>query len=392
MPWRDEKAVHEMVGSSPGLWRHRVVHTTGMVSKPTYPRLSVPSRPAIVAAAGVAVVGFVFYLAGPALTVFVVGTLVAVVLDPIVTWLTRRGLPRTMSAAVVVVVATLVTAATGLLVAIRVIAETTSFGAAVPGWIQRVREWYLNASMSTDLRALVDAAGRDMSRRVADVDLSAIALDLGSSAISLLLITFGLLPFFLFFVLADRPRRVRHLIAAIPSPWRRDIVAMGDIVIRSLTSYLRGEAMLMALLGVLTWAGLQGLAAAVDPRLGEFALFLAFLAAASELLPMIGPWIATAPAIAFAATVSPEATVAVGGLYLLIAIIEGQFLVPVIQGRQFSLHPIAVAVALVTGGAVMGLLGAIIALPVLAAGSEIFRYVFRRSTMPGPRRLPSRSH
>jgi predicted PurR-regulated permease PerM len=97
-----------------------------------------------------------------------------------------------------------------------------------------------------------------------------------------------------------------------------------------------------------------------------------------ELLPIIGPIIAAIPAVLLAATAGLEATVAALLLYVLIQQVENNVLVPKIQGDAVDLHPSAVMLALIVGGAIGGLLGAILALPVTAAGRDVFRYLFRR--------------
>jgi predicted PurR-regulated permease PerM len=320
------------------------------------------------------------YLAGGALSVFVVAGLVAVILDPAVTRLAARGLPRAVAAAGVVLALTLALLLAGVIIGAEVGDEAVAFIDAVPGWLDRSVAWYQGAPIPSHLRDVLDVLLANAVRQVGGTDLSGAALDLVSQAAGFVVVTFGLLPFLLFFLLSDRPRTVRRLVHALPIGWRGDLVAIGRIVLRAFSRYLRGEAVLIVLMAAVTWAGLLGLSASVDPRIGEFALLLALLAGFSELVPMLGPWIATVPAIAFAATLGPEPAIAVGALYLVIAIVEGQVLSPVIHGREFDIHPLIVGLAILTGGAVAGILGTIVALPVLAAGIEIFRYVFWRST------------
>jgi predicted PurR-regulated permease PerM len=352
-----------------------------------FPRIGLLSRPALVAAAGVAIVVWLLYLAGGAVSIFLIAALIAVILDPLVTRLTARGVPRAVAAAIVVLLVTLGLVLVTVIVGAEVADEALAFVAAAPGWLERSVSWYEGAPIPHALRDILDVLLANAAHGVAGANLSGAALDLASQALGFVLVTFGLLPFLLFFALSDRPRSVRRVVAAVPAPWRGDMVAIGRIVLRSFSRYLRGEALLMAVLAGVTWVGLVGVSTIVDPRIRDFALLLALLAGVSELVPMLGPWIATVPAVAFAATLSPEAAIAVAALYLVIAVVEGQLLSPVVHGREFDLHPITVGLALLTGGAVMGVLGTIVALPVLAAGLEIFAYVFRRSSgrLPSPR-------
>ena len=107
-------------------------------------------------------------------------------------------------------------------------------------------------------------------------------------------------------------------------------------------------------------------------------MFLAIVAGLLELLPIIGPIIAAIPAVLLAATVGLDAVVAALALYLVVQQVENTVLVPKIQGDAVELHPSIVIFALVIGGAMAGLLGAILSLPIAAAARNIYRYLYRR--------------
>jgi len=97
-----------------------------------------------------------------------------------------------------------------------------------------------------------------------------------------------------------------------------------------------------------------------------------------ELLPIIGPILAAIPAVLIAGTAGVEAASAALLLYLAIQQVENNLLVPKIQGQATDLHPSVVMLALIVGGTVGGLLGAILALPVTAAARDVYRYLFNR--------------
>jgi predicted PurR-regulated permease PerM len=142
--------------------------------------------------------------------------------------------------------------------------------------------------------------------------------------------------------------------------------------------WVRGQLILGLAVGIATFIGLLILAGIIDPVFGRFALLLALVAGILELLPIIGPIIAAIPAILIAATAGPQAVIAAVALYLIVQQLENNILVPKIQGDAVELHPSVVMFALVIGGAIAGLLGAILALPITAAGRDVYRYLFRR--------------
>ena len=106
-----------------------------------------------------------------------------------------------------------------------------------------------------------------------------------------------------------------------------------------------------------------------------------------ELVPIIGPIISAVPAVLLAATAGPVPVAAALGLYLLVQQVENNFLVPKIQGDAVELHPAIVMSAIIIGGSLAGLLGAILALPVTAAGRDVVRYLFRRMSPDEPEAL-----
>ena len=85
-----------------------------------------------------------------------------------------------------------------------------------------------------------------------------------------------------------------------------------------------------------------------------------------------------------AATAGPVPVAAALALYLLVQQVENNLLVPKIQGDAVELHPAIVMAAIIIGGSLAGLLGAILALPVTAAGRDVVRYLFRRMSPDDP--------
>jgi len=150
--------------------------------------------------------------------------------------------------------------------------------------------------------------------------------------------------------------------------------------------YVRSEGVIMVIVGVMTWAGLMLLSDAVNPAYAEFALFLGFIAMLGELIPTFGPIIALIPALLFSLSLGPEAIVATLVLYILIMFIEGQILVPNIQGHAVEVHPALVIILILCGVAVAGILGAIVVLPLAAIFRDVTVYAFRRAAglLPPP--------
>ena len=98
---------------------------------------------------------------------------------------------------------------------------------------------------------------------------------------------------------------------------------------------------------------------------------IALVAAVGETIPIVGPVIGGVTAVGVAITVSPKLAVMVGTYFLVLHQLEANILVPKIMERSVGVSPVAVLIALLFGGALWGLVGAILAIPTVAILSVI---------------------
>lgn len=124
-----------------------------------------------------------------------------------------------------------------------------------------------------------------------------------------------------------------------------------------LGAWLHGQLLLSAVVGILVYIGLVILGV-------EFALPLAIIAGLLEVVPVIGPIISAIPAILVGLTVSPLFAVLIGGLYLAVQQIENQIIVPQVMKRAVGLNPLLVILAVSVGGRLLGIAGALLAVPI----------------------------
>jgi predicted PurR-regulated permease PerM len=330
------------------------------------------------------VVAFLLYRGREALSPFVVGALLVYLLDPPVEWLSRRRLPRWIAVLVVyVVVLVLLVQALGIMTR-PLVEQVRAFADDLPSLLSRAEDFYRTIDMPPALRQAADGWLAQLTKGGGiDPGLFAPVVNLTAGFVSGL---FGylIIPVWAFYLLKDRPTLTRAFDRSLPSGWRYDVWEVIHEVERVFGQWVRAQLILGLTVGVATFVGLEILNFFVDPIFGRFALLLAVSAGILELLPIIGPIIAAVPAVLLAATAGPNAAVAALLLYLLVQQIENNVLVPKIQGDAVELHPSVVMLSLVIGGAIAGLLGAILALPITAAGRNVFRYLFRRMSATSP--------
>lgn len=141
-----------------------------------------------------------------------------------------------------------------------------------------------------------------------------------------------------------------------------------SLVNEKLGSWLQGQAILSLFIGLITWIALTLLGI-------PFALPLALLAGMLEVVPTLGPTLAAIPAVIVALTISPTMAVVVAATYILIQMLENQLLVPKIMERAVGLNPVIVIVGVSIGANLLGVVGALLAIPFISFCIVIYKAI-----------------
>ncbi|HET6381324.1 MAG TPA: AI-2E family transporter [candidate division Zixibacteria bacterium] len=328
----------------------------------------------------------IVWTARGALPAFFIGAALAFVLDPVVTFLQRRRVPRWAGVLVsYLVVIGLVWALVAY--AVPPIAEQTrefishlpELGAQLSSFQQAILDWYRSLPLPPDLRAMLDESIANANQAFVD----ALRGILGPAISTLLrtaafIVGLVIVPIWLFFVLKDREQLPGAVAGALPETWRPDAHNVMAILARVGGRWVRGQLLLGAAVFVATVIGLTILSFVGFSEFGRFTLVLALMAGVLEWLPNVGPVIAAIPAILIGLSISPAAAVAAAVLYTVIQQLENNLLVPKVLGDAVELHPAVMIFALLVGGALFGLPGAILAAPTVAIGRDLYRYTFER--------------
>ncbi len=343
--------------------------------------------------------GLVFWMARDSIRPFILGLLFVYLLDPPIRWLVAHGLRRTLAILVVYVVgiaaffAFLTVTLTPLLKEIiRFIEDFPKLAEQLDGQLQRLGDFYAHLQIPLAVRDWIDnlisGIGSGGGGGGGGADLSfLLPLIVGAGSLLGSLFAYLILPVWVAYLLKDKTTLVATFDRSLPEPWRFDTWAVIKTVERDFGQWVRGQIILGFAVGVATFVGLIFLSQLVDPIFGRYAVLLSVIAGVLELVPIIGPIISAVPAVLLAATVGPAAVLAALLLYLVVQQVENNFFVPKIQGDAVQLHPAAVVFAIIIGGSLAGLLGAILALPVTAAFRDVVRYLFRRLSPDEPEAL-----
>ncbi|MFL5669662.1 MAG: AI-2E family transporter [Chloroflexota bacterium] len=359
-----------------------------------------PLSPRVVVLIAAAVIaGLVLWMARDSIRPFILGLLFVYLLDPPVRWLVRRGIRRTFAILIVYVVGIvlfiefLALTLTPLVnEIIRFVNDFPKLADSLDLQLQRLGEFYARLQIPVALRDWIDSLiagiGKGGGGGGGGANLSfLLPLVTGASSLLGALFAYFILPVWVAYILNDKNTLVATFDRSLPKTWRFDTWAVIKTVERDFGQWVRGQILLGFAVGIATFVGLIVLSNVVDPIFGRYALLLSVIAGLFELVPIIGPIVSAVPAVLLAATVGPVAVLAALLLYFLVQQVENNFLVPKIQGNAVQLHPAAVVFAIIIGGSLAGLLGAILALPVTAAFRDVVRYLFRRLSPDEPEAL-----
>jgi predicted PurR-regulated permease PerM len=182
--------------------------------------------------------------------------------------------------------------------------------------------------------------------------------------------------------LATQPNFYRAGLIKLVPPQRRKIAAEAMLESeRALRLWLKGQAIAMVVVGLLTGLGLWFLGM-------PSALVLGLMAGLLEFIPFAGPIISAVPAVLLAAAVSPEMMLWVILLYLVVQQFEGNLLTPIVQQYAVDLPGAVLLFSLIAFGSLFGTLGVILAAPMAVVTMVLVKRLYVIETLDTPTPIP----
>lgn len=298
---------------------------------------------------------------------------IALGIDPVVRWLEARRVSRPL--AIIMVIAVLGLSVAGLLYWIvpRLISEIRALIAYLPVLIERTLrlEWVENIGGTLSGYLNLDELAAALTGFLSDpTNLTALGgglLSIGAGLIGG--ITGALFVFILtVYFTATLARTKRAAYRLVPASKRADFVDIAESTADSISRYLVGNFLLAVTNGLLS-AVFLSLIQAPGP------LLLAAIAALGSFVPMVGTLISSVVITAVCLTASPQTAVVAGIYYLLYMQVEAYILTPRIMDKAVKVPGSLVLVAVVAGGTLGGILGALVAVPLAASALIIVHKV-----------------
>lgn len=314
-----------------------------------------------------AAVGVLLYLLGPILSPFLFAAILAYMCHPLVDRLARRKVPRGLAAALVLLLLAMVTALLLVILLPLVVRQIRAVAEQVPAyldWARTTLEPWARQTFGVELD--VQLVKDWVVDHVAEIQKFAVKLlpSLGTGGLAIIdfALNLILIPVALFYLLRDWDKLVRSIDLMIPRRWHTEVRALFRDIDRVLGEFLRGQLLVMLLMGlfyiVALW--LVGL---------EYALAVGLIAGLLTFIPFVG--VITGIVLATLSGLLQfdgwTPIYWIWGVFLIANLLEGYVFVPLLVGDRIGLHPLAVIFALLAFGQLFGFFGVLLALPASAA-------------------------
>lgn len=320
----------------------------------------------------------VMWLLSGILLPFLVGAGIAYFLDPLVGRLNRLGVPRVLAAGLTIALLLGLIILGLILILPILLTEAAALWREVPDFIEQAR-WTLDRHLEDPANGEEDGAVRQMLANVGEAvrenfQTLMAGLFYGVSGLVRVVLFWVIMPVVAFYLLIDWPRVVQNVDELLPRDHAPTVRQIARDIDAAIAGFVRGEVMVCTLLAVyygvgLTLAGLS------------YGLFVGVVTGLVSFIPYVGAFIGGTLAIGLALYQFWGDTWAIGlvvGLFFFGQFLESQVLVPNLVGSSVNLHPVWLIFAVMAFGALFGLAGAIVAVPVAAAIGVLIRFSIAR--------------
>ena len=332
-------------------------------------------------AALLAVVGVVLWTVRVIFPPLILAGAIVFLLNPIVTALQRRGVPRAAGAGIAYLgVLGLFALAAALIYPIAA-DQARELGDDWPGIEAKAERWIDSAADSSTgtffeftRQELEEALGNGDTTFRQQLDQ---ARDLGLRIFHVLLILV-LSPIIAFYLLVDAPRVREVCRSLVPVGALEEVDHVARRLNRAIGGYFRGQLLVAVMVGMMCSVGLLAIGL-------RFWFLVGMIAGLFNVVPLIGPWVGGIPGVVIALTTgTPLQAAGVVAIMVTAQQIDNHFITPQVMQRVVHLHPSAVILALLAGGSLGGLFGLLLAVPAAAILKIVGGHVWRVHVLGQP--------
>lgn len=303
-----------------------------------------------------------------------IGIVIAWLFDPLVTKLNKKGVNRILGSVFIYVLLILTIVIVGSLTLPTVSSQLNDIVAVTPSFIN-----YLKDGIDGILEGISDISNYDLTTvkiQIYDtINQIGSSLTIGLPNLILNVITsiingginviFGLIVGF--YMLFDFGSIRTHFMSFIPTDKKKDTEELLDKLNENLKNYVQGTLLIMLILFTFQALGLT-LAGMKAPLV--FALFCAI----TNIIPYFGPYIGGIPTVLVGFSMSPMVGILTLVSVVISQVLESYFLQPIVMSKSMSLHPVTIMIGLLLFGHFFGIIGMILATPIIAIGKTLWTH------------------
>ena len=305
---------------------------------------------------------------------FIFSIILAYLLNPIVQIFEKRKIPRILSVIIVYLLFLALILVFALVLMPRLIKDIKVLVVNLPYYslqfqkmFKSFQETYINSNLPQGLKDVIDESIINLQNLII-VNLQSV-LDAVVNVFSKLF-NIIIVPVIVFYLLKDAEYFKKQSLLLLPKKYRNKAILLFRDIDNAFGKFIRGQIIIAIFVGILTTTALSILNV-------KYAVFLGLFAGIANVIPYFGPFIGIIPTVIFALFDSPAKALYAAAAFILIQQIESGILTPKIIGESVGVHPVYVILSLFVGGKLMGIVGMILAVPMLVAIKLTVRHLLR---------------
>ncbi|MFZ2353464.1 AI-2E family transporter [Paucilactobacillus nenjiangensis] len=185
------------------------------------------------------------------------------------------------------------------------------------------------------------------------------------------------MPFILFYLLRDGKNLPHYMAKFVPDKGRKSFFLVLTEINTQISNYVRGQLTVAFFVGIMFWLGYLTIGL-------KYALTIGIIAGILNMIPYLGSFLAMVPAVLVGAFISPWMLVKVFIVFVIEQTIEGRVLSPLILGSNLKIHPVTIIVVLLAAGKMFGVLGVIFGIPGYAVLKVLISHLFEWYQLNSP--------
>jgi predicted PurR-regulated permease PerM len=314
-------------------------------------------------AALVAIIGLAVWQVRVIFPPLILAGAIVFLLNPIVTALQHRGMPRAAGAGLSYLGVLMIIVLAGILLYPLLVDQFQELADEWPTIRSEVEERVDDIAADSegtffeftraDIENALDSTGGSFEEQVSQ------AREIGAEVFHVMLIIL-LGPVLAFYLLVDVPHMRRVAESLVPDGAKGEVLVVSHRLNRAIGGFFRGQLVVAFIVGVLCSIGLGIIQL-------KFWFLIGMIAGLFNIIPLIGPWVGGIPGVMVALTTgSPLQALLVVVVMVVVQQLDNHFITPYVMQRAVQLHPAAVILALVAGGSLFGFAGLLLAVPAAA--------------------------